>query len=115
MRASTGGVVVLLLLGLAGSVRAAALGIDPILVELSPAAPTALLALRNEGSEPVRLQVSAFTWAQNLEGEMQLAPTSELVLFPPLLEIAPGEERKIRVGTTAAFGPAEKSFRVLVD
>lgn len=115
MRASTGAAVVLLLLGLAGPVRAAAIGIEPILLELSPEATTTLLTLRNDGSEPVRLQLSAFTWAQDGKGKMQLSPTSELVVFPPLLEVAAGEKRNIRVGTTAAFGAAEKSFRILVD
>ena len=110
-----GAVVALCLLGLAWPARSAAIGIDPILLELSGETPTTLLVLRNDGSEPVRLQLRAFNWAQNLKGEMQLSPTTELVLFPPLLEIAPGEKRNIRVGTTAQPGPAERSFRVLVD
>jgi len=95
--------------------RAASFSVDPTLIQLSPRASSSLLLVRNESPQPVRLQLSAFTWAQSTEGEMQLQPTEDLVFFPALFSLAPGQERKVRVGTIASFGAVEKSFRLFLE
>jgi len=46
---------------------------------------------------------------------MQLSPTEEVIVFPPLVIVGPGEERNLRVGTTAEAGPAEKSYRIFLE
>ena len=84
-------------------------------VSLSASAPSAVLKLRNEGSAVLRLQVGAFAWQQTASGEMQLTPTTDVVFFPALLTLGPGQERKVRIGTTAGFGPAEKPYRIFLD
>ena len=84
-------------------------------VSLSASAPSAVLKLRNEGNAILRLQVSVFAWQQTASGEMQLAPTTDVVFFPALLTLGPGEERKIRIGTTAGFGSTEKPYRMFFD
>ena len=99
----------------AGAARASSINVDPVLLELKPEAPTTLLDLRNQGTEPARLEISAFAWEESGAGEMKLSPTREVILFPPLLTLAPGEARQIRIGTTAPFGVDEKAFRVLVS
>jgi fimbrial chaperone protein len=106
-----------LCLWLAGGGRAgaAAFSIDPTQIRLSARAPSALLTVRNESAAPVRLQISAFAWAQAASGEMQLGPTDDIVFFPALFTLAPGEARKVRVGTTAAFGSVERSYRLFVE
>jgi fimbrial chaperone protein len=84
-------------------------------VDLSGAEPRATVALRNTGKEPVRLEVQTAAWSQSPEGELQTAPTDELVVFPPLLTLAPGEERNLRVGTTARPGATERTYRVFLQ
>ena len=74
-----------------------------------------MLGIRNESAEVLRFQLSVFTWAQSPKGEMQLAPTTDIVFFPALLSLTPGEERKIRVGTTVPGGPVERSYRIFVE
>jgi len=75
-----------------------------------------MLAVRNESPQAVTLQVSAFAWAQSAEGEMQLQPTEDIVFFPALLTLQPGEQRRIRVGTTAALGgTVERSYRLFIE
>jgi fimbrial chaperone protein len=103
------------LLLVAVGAKAALVAIDPVKVLLSGAAPSKSITLRNNGSEKVRFQVSAFGWQQSLGGEMQLNPTSELVFFPSLLELAPGETRRLRVTSSAQPGSVEKSYRLFVD
>ncbi len=94
---------------------AALVAIDPVKVLLTGAAPSKSVALRNNGTERVRFQMSAFTWQQSIGGEMQLAPTPDLVFFPSLVELAPGETRRVRVTTTQQVASNERSYRLFVD
>src|SRR3954469_13224162 len=100
---------------LARPAGAASFSVDPTLITLSPRASSTLLVVRNESPQPVRLQVSAVAWSQGLEGDMQVQPTEDLVFFPSLFTLEPGQDRKVRVGTTANFGAAEKSYRLFLE
>jgi len=105
----------LLVLGVSCAARAGGLNVTPIQIHLSPSSTKAMLTLRNDGAEPVRYQVSATSWNQTSRGEMQLAPTTEVVFFPALFTLKPGEERNVRVGVGTPFGPVEKTYRVFVE
>lgn len=91
------------------------LEIAPILVELSPDSRTALVTVRNTGTRSMRYQARVFAWAQEGDGRMALGPATDLFLFPPLLELQPGESRNLRLGTDAASGPVERSWRLFVE
>jgi fimbrial chaperone protein len=104
----------LLLLQAAG-VYAAGFSIDRTRVELTPRAASALVRLRNESTEPLRLQISAFAWTQRPDGQMDLQPTDDVIFFPALLTLTPGQDRPIRIGTSAAFVPVERSYRVFIE
>lgn len=95
--------------------RAGALDVSPVSVELTGKARTALMTLRNGDGAPVRYQLRAHTWAQKPDGAMDLTPTRELVVFPPLLELAPGEERNVRIGTDAAPAATERTWRLFIE
>ena len=95
--------------------QATAVAVDPTRLHLSDKAHSQSLSLRNSGTEKARFQVSAFSWAQSLTGEMQLTPTQDILFFPSLLEIAPGETRKIRVTSDVPADAIEKSYRLFVD
>jgi fimbrial chaperone protein len=84
-------------------------------VGLSAAEPRAVLVVRNGGADPVRLEVSAVAWSQAADGQLETAPTDELVVFPPLVTVGPGEERNLRVASKARPGPAERTYRVFVQ
>lgn len=100
----------------AGSAFAAGVRVSPILVELTPSQTNALVSLRNDGDAPVRYQVSAVTWSQDDAGQMKLAPTRDLIVFPQLVTLKPSEERNLRVGVTGdKFGQLEKSYRIFVE
>jgi len=59
--------------------------------------------------------VSAFAWTQSPAGEIQLAPTSDVIFFPALLSLEPGAERRVRVGTTAKPRASEQTYRIFVE
>jgi fimbrial chaperone protein len=95
--------------------RAADFTVNPIQIFLTGQTQSAILSVHNISSEPLRFQLNAFTWAQDSAGQMQLTPTSEIIFFPRLLTLAPGERRIVRVGTSAAAGPVERTYRIFVE
>jgi fimbrial chaperone protein len=103
-----------LILGAAPSARAAGLQIVPVLVELSAAEPRATITVKNVTDVPVRLELAASAWDQAPDGQMRLAPAPEILVYPPLLQLAPQEERKVRVSTTGTFGAKEQSYRLFL-
>jgi fimbrial chaperone protein len=117
-RASVGVLVALgLALDLAGAgfVSAGTFTINPIQVFLTDAAKSTVVTLQNTSAETLRFQLSVFAWGQSPAGEMLLAPTADIVFFPKLLTLGPRDERKIRVGTSAAAGMTEKTYRLFIE
>jgi fimbrial chaperone protein len=98
-----------------GEAAASTYTVNPTRVYLNASTGSALVTLKNESAEPLRMQVKAQRWAQSLDGEIQLSATEDLIVFPALLTLKPGEERKIRVATSVAFGPVEKTYRLYVE
>ena len=94
---------------------AATFSVNPTQINLSARVTSALLTLRNDSDEMLRFQLSAFTWNQGVTGDIQLAATDEVIFFPALLTLAPKEERRIRIGTTATPGGQEKTYRIFVE
>jgi len=102
------------LLARAPQARAAEVQVNPVLVELSTAAPSAIVALRNAGAEVARFEVQVRTWSQSEAGEMELASTEDVVAYPLVVELSPGEQRNLRVGGATSPGPVEKSYRLFI-
>jgi fimbrial chaperone protein len=46
---------------------------------------------------------------------MLLAPSEDVVVFPPLLALEPGEQRNLRVGALVPGGAKEKTYRVFIQ
>jgi fimbrial chaperone protein len=104
-----------LALGQAEPVFAANFTVNPIRLIFSPKTRSALLTLHNQIPEALRFQLNLFAWDQSPNGEMQLAPTEDLVFFPTLLTLGAGESRNIRIGPATSFASTEKTYRVFVE
>ncbi len=89
--------------------------VTPVHVFLSQQTKSVLLTLRNTSDQPLRFQLSVFAWDQDPQGELQLAPTTDIVFFPPLLSLASGEQRRVRIGAVTPPGTAEKTYRLFVE
>jgi fimbrial chaperone protein len=72
------------------------------------------LSLRNDSAAAVRFQVRAFRWSNVGTEELSLEPTDDLLFFPTLLMLQPGESRLIRVGARVAAGPRERTYRLVL-
>lgn len=89
--------------------------VNPVRVSLSPTAQAGMVTVSNRASAPVRLQLQGFAWSETLAGEQVLTPTERLVVFPTLLELAPGESRRVRIGLNGAPGTSEETYRLIVE
>lgn len=89
--------------------------VSPVRLDLNERTRTALLTIENPGPEPLRLQVSLFTWTQDAQGKAVLTPTQDLTWFPSLLTVEPGQSRHIRIGGRLQAANTEKTYRVIVE
>ncbi len=90
--------------------------VEPVSVHIEKGASTQTLSIENRGANAVRLQVTGFAWEQTSASDMKLVPTDDLVFFPQLLEVAPGQHRAVRVGiTTPGDGKTERTYRIFVE
>jgi fimbrial chaperone protein len=102
-------------LATATTAAAATFTVNPTQIFLAGKTTTVLLTLKNESDEPLRFQLSAFAWQQSPSGELSLTPTQDVVFFPALLTLGPGEERRIRVGSTVTAASQERTYRIFVE
>ena len=100
---------------LAGSAGAGEFAVSPIRVELGPAARTGAFVVRNEGQEPLSIQVRGMSWVQDAEGQDQYEDSAEIVYFPRLLTIEPGKEGVIRVGIRQPPVDRERTYRLFIE
>lgn len=89
--------------------------LEPIRITLSAKNSSALLTLRNDSGERTRFQIGVYGWDQNRQGEMVLRPTEDLIFYPQLLALDPGDQRKVRVGTNNSVVSLERAYRIFVE
>ena len=98
----------------AGTLGASTFKVSPVRVTFAGPSST-LLTLKNESDQALRFQISSFAWTQDPKGAMGLTPTDDIVFFPALLSLNPGEERKVRVAATVAAQDVEKTYRIFFE
>jgi fimbrial chaperone protein len=109
---------------LAGLVSAAVLGlwsnvtqaltISPVLVELSPDRRITSITMSNSADHPVSFQTQILAWSQ-AEGTDVYAPSDELIVVPPIAEIAAGESQIFRVTFRTPPAPQERAYRLIFE
>lgn len=89
--------------------------VSPIRVHLSPSKRSEVIELKNTDKAVASFQVTAHTWQETADGEMKLAPTRDVMFFPSLVEVRPGETRRIRVASNLPAGRSERSYRMIIE
>lgn len=84
-------------LAFTNAAQAGSFGVSPIKVELTGAERATTLTVRNDGPEPVAIQVDAMRWYQE-QGDDALEPTRDIIASPTIFELAPGATQIVRVG-----------------
>lgn len=89
--------------------------VQPIRLELSATQPSGALVIRNDESSALSFQVKGVRWNQDEDGQERYAEAPDLVYFPRLLTLAPGQSAVIRVGLRSPPGELEKTYRVFIE
>jgi fimbrial chaperone protein len=107
---------VILALALSCGVAAASgLQVSPVTLTLQPAQNADGLWLSNTGDNVVHAQVRVYHWTQE-NGVEKLTPSRELLVSPPMMQLAVSDRQLIRViraGAPAAT--VEGAYRVIID
>lgn len=111
--------VALAVLGLACGIAAASgLQVSPVTLTLQPSQNADGLWLSNTGDNVVHAQVRVYRWTQE-NGEEKLTPSRNILVSPPMLELAAADRQLIRVIRTGAppsgAGAVEDAYRVIID
>ena len=104
-----------LLVGLwAFSVRAADVTLMPVSVKLDRANDRATVQVMNNGQEPVLMQAEAIAWSR-VGGIDVDAPTSDLIVNPPVFTVQPGQTQVLRLGLRRSQELAqEATYRIVL-
>ncbi len=98
-----------------GKAEASTLQLEPVSIRLTPVSRSAVLQLRNTGTEAMNVQVRAFRWHQT-GGDDRLENTDELRVSPPIQAIPPGGEQFVRILLAEQLtSQSERTFRLIVD
>jgi fimbrial chaperone protein len=89
--------------------------VNPIRLDLGPAARNGAIAVRNEGKEPLGFQMQAMEWTQDAQGKDTYTETADLIFFPKIMTVEPGKETLLRVGVKNAVVPTEKTYRLFIE
>lgn len=106
--------VLLLILSSVGPANATE--VWPTTVMLSKNRPIETIHIRNTAARTMIWELTAYRWSQE-DGKDAVVSTNDLVAVPPIVELAPGEEAIVRVGSLVATEDTdrEQAFRILLD
>ena len=91
------------------------LRIVPVLVDPGAGARTGVVTLTNQEQSPMRAQFRVMRWTRE-NGRDVLQPTEDVVVSPPQVTVAPGQDYVVRVvSVRAPAAGREDSYRLLVD
>lgn len=96
--------------------EAANFQVAPLRLSFEPEQRAVSLTLTNNEAKPVVVEVKVFLWEQ-VDGVDKLTPTTDLVLTPPLAEVAGNSSQLIRIGrrSTVKAGATERTYRVALQ
>jgi len=105
-----------LILALAPLAAAAAeFGVSPIRLDFERGARSAAITVSNDDARPLRMQLRLMQWTQDAGGADVYLESDELVYFPRMMTVPPGEKRLVRVGLKTLAGDQERSYRLYLD
>jgi fimbrial chaperone protein len=108
--------VALVIYGTANAGTQSTFSIDPLMVELDANTRNAVMTITNTSAKELRFEIKVFAWDQpRPDAAIQLAPTADVVVFPPLVTLKPKSTQRVRVGTDVPQGTLEKSYRLMIE
>ena len=90
-------------------------GVSPIRIDLTPETRTAVINVSNDDTRKLYFQAKLVEWTQSPDGKDHYAESKDLVFFPPIFTIEPGEKRIVRVGSKGPVMPAHRAYRLFIE
>ena len=107
-------IATLLALAAAVPAHAGSFTANPIRLTLPAGAASTSLSLENRGAEVVLIQAELMAWTQ-VDGRDVLAPSTDLIVSPPIFKVAPGAAQTVRVGVPRPLtGEREVAYRLFL-
>lgn len=100
---------------LAPAAQASSFGVSPIRAEFGPSVKTAAITVSNDDAVPLSFQMRLFAWTQDAAGNDVYQLSTDLIYFPQIMTLAPGEKRLIRIGTKGEVGETERAYRLFIE
>ncbi len=89
------------------------INVAPVRVDLDESTRTGAVRIGNPGDTAISIQVDSYTWQQSGDGSDVYEPTTDLLAFPPIFTIEPGETQVVRIGRVTPQSPDQEStYRV---
>jgi fimbrial chaperone protein len=105
-----------LLASICAPASAGVFNVKPIRLFLDKGTSSVILTIQNQDTSPLRIQVAGVDWSNDRNGQLQLKPTDDLIVFPTLLTMNPFEQRNIRIGFSGTPPHnTELSYRITID
>lgn len=100
-----------------GTAWASGLQVSPINMALANSQRAGVFTLSNTGTTPINAQARIYKWTQSPTDEFVLEPSNEVLVSPPIMQLAPGASQEIRVIRTRSPAPnaPEEHYRLIVD
>jgi fimbrial chaperone protein len=89
--------------------------VSPVGLDLGGTARSGAITIRNDGKDKLGFELEAMEWRQDAEGKDQYVPTNELVFYPKVMAVEPGQEGLVRVGIRTPLVQAEKTYRLFIQ
>lgn len=87
----------------------------PIKIYFDAKTKTAALNIENDGGKKTTIQLEAVEWSHDEKGTDIYTPARDLIFFPKILTIEPGEQRIVRVGYEGPVGDTERTYRLFLQ
>jgi fimbrial chaperone protein len=96
-----------------GRANAADIVVNPIAVVFARNDRAETIELTNRADTPLRMEARALNWSMQPDGNAPSDATSDLIVYPQLLSIAPHATRRIRIALVAPESPTgEHAYRL---
>jgi len=97
------------------AVNAGSFGVNPVSLTIPAGTTSTSLVLENRGEGALVVQAELLAWSQK-DGKDALADSSDLIVSPPIVKVAPGASQTIRVGLMRAADPErELTYRLFLQ
>lgn len=85
--------------------------VSPTIAEIPAGTRVASFQLRNNGAEPVTIQVDLLAWSQDPAQGDRLAPATDVIVVPRIATLDPGATQLVRVALQSP-GQGERAYRL---